>query len=260
MNTLLSTKQRVRESFDRAAASYDAAASLQRLVCEQLLAAFQPASVPQCVLDAGCGTGYGLRLLRQRWPQTHLVGLDFAPAMLQLARQDADALIAADVETLPCADGSFDVWLSSLTVQWCDAARTFREAARVLRPGGHLAVSTLGPQTFHELRAAFGVIDDYRHTLTFSEPAAISDALQDAGFSNIDLCRQTQCVHYSDLKTLLHAVKAIGANSVGDGARSSLFGKRAWRAVQNAYESFRTSEGLPARYDVLIAYANKADM
>lgn len=257
MTTLPGTRQRVRESFDRAAISYDAAASLQRLVCEQLLAGFQPASVPQRVLDAGCGTGYGLRLLRQRWPRACLVGLDFAPAMLQLARQGTDALIAADVETLPCADGSFDVWLSSLTVQWCDAARAFREAARVLCPGGYLAVSTLGPQTFHELRAAFGIIDDYRHTLTFSEPATISDALLGAGFNDINLRRQTQHVYYPDLKTLLHAVKAIGANSVGEGARSSLFGKRAWRAVQNAYECFRTPEGLPARYDVLIAYARK---
>jgi len=257
VTTLFSTKQRVRESFDRSATSYDAAASLQRLVCEQLLAGFQPDTEPQHVLDAGCGTGYGLRLLRQRWPQARLVGLDFAPSMLQLARQDADALIAADVETLPCAGGSFDVWLSSLTVQWCYAARAFREAARVLRAGGQLAMSTLGPQTFHELRAAFGVIDDYRHTLSFSEPDAITDALLGAGFSDIDLRRHTQCVYYPDLKTLLHAVKAIGANSVGEGARNGLFGKRAWRAVQNAYESFRTPEGLPARYDVLIVYARK---
>ncbi|HMW16822.1 MAG TPA: malonyl-ACP O-methyltransferase BioC [Accumulibacter sp.] len=257
MITPLTAKQRVRDSFDRAAASYDSAASLQRQVCEDLLAGFQPTEAPGQLLDAGCGTGYGLRLLRQRWPQIRLIAVDFAPAMLQLARADADGLIAADVEALPCADCSVDAWLSSLTVQWCDAARALREAVRVLRPGGHLAVSTLGPDTFDELRQAFSVIDDYRHTLSFNGPDAIGNALRDAGFVDIDLHRQTRNIHYPDLKTLLKAIKAIGANSVGEGARGSLLGKRAWHDVQNAYERFRTPHGLPARYDVLLAYARK---
>ncbi|MBL8396863.1 MAG: malonyl-ACP O-methyltransferase BioC [Candidatus Accumulibacter sp.] len=257
MTAPLTIKQRVRDSFDRAAASYDSAASLQRWVCEDLLSGFQPAVAPEQLLDAGCGTGHGLRLLRRRWPRTRLIAVDFAPAMLQLARADADGLIVADIEALPCAAACFDAWLSSLTIQWCDAAQSFREAARVLRPGGHLAVSTLGPHTFGELRDAFSVIDDYRHTWSFNEPETIVSALRDAGFVGIDLQRQTRSVHYPDLKALLNAIKAIGANSVGEGARNSLFGKRAWREVQNAYERFRTPQGLPARYDVLLAYARK---
>ena len=63
--------------------------------------------------------------------------------------------------------------------------------------------------------------------------------------------------HYPDLKSLLRAIKDIGANSVGDGARSGLFGRRAWQQVQAAYEQHRTSDGLPARYDVILAYARK---
>jgi malonyl-CoA O-methyltransferase len=265
------TKQCVRASFDRAAPSYDAAASLQRQVCEKLLAGFaaesvnvpnnapgntQPSTAAD-ILDAGCGTGYASRLLRQRWPSARITAADFAPAMLSLARQEADFCLAADIEALPFAANSFDTWWSNLTLQWCTARNVFDEAARVLRHGGRLAVSTLAPGTFHELRTAFSVIDPYRHTLAFSTPDEIGAALAAAGFHRIALSRETLNVYYPDLKTLLRAVKAIGANRIGSGRRKGMMGRTAWQAVEAAYECQRTSAGLPASYDVIFCYAKK---
>lgn len=257
---LLPPKQRIRASFDRAAASYDAAAVLQRQVCELLLAGVEAPAASTAILDAGCGTGYGARLLRARWPAAQLCAADFAPAMLDRARGAADAHLAAvacDLEALPFDDRRFDLWWSSLSIQWCDADTVFAEAARVLRPRGWLAVSTLGPGTFHELRSAFAAVDRYRHTLPFSEPDTISEALHGAGFTGVALHRETLTLHYPDLKTLLRAVKAIGANAVGAGARSGMMGRTAWRALELAYEKQRTPEGLPASYDVILAYAER---
>jgi len=253
----LPAKQRVRDSFERAAATYDAAAVLQREICRRLLSGFDRELEPSSIVDAGCGTGYGLQLLRARWPRAHLVAVDFAPAMLTLARPHADLTLAGDIEALPCPNQTFAAWWSNLTVQWCQLDRALAEAWRVLRPGGCLALSTLGPDTFHELRLAFAGIDDYRHTLAFSESVAINDALAHAGFVRVRLVRQPVIVHYPDLKALLRAVKDIGASSVGDGARSGMFGRQAWSRVQTAYEEHRTVAGLPARYDVILAYASK---
>jgi malonyl-CoA O-methyltransferase len=260
-------KQCVRASFDRAAASYDAAAGLQRQVGERLLARFPVeisdapgralAIAPGSILDAGCGTGYASRLLRQHWPSARITAADFAPTMLALARHDADNCLAADIEALPFVAQSFDLWWSNLTLQWCTASKVFGEAARVLRHGGRLAVSTLAPGTFHELREAFRGVDPYRHTLTFSEPEQISAALAEAGFQRIALSRETVHVHYPDLKTLLRAVKAIGANQVGDGVRKGMMGRAAWQALQTAYERQRTGNGLPVSYDVIYCYAEK---
>ena len=74
------SRQAVRQSFNRAAASYDAAATLQRRVCELLLTEL-PDAAPTAILDAGCGTGYGLGLLAGRWPRAHVIAADFASAM-----------------------------------------------------------------------------------------------------------------------------------------------------------------------------------
>ena len=251
-------KRRVRQSFDRAATTYDGAALVQRRVCERLLESLpELAGPPQTLLDAGCGTGYGARLLRQRWPAARLTGVDFAAAMLALARRESDDCCAADIEKLPFADARFDLWWSSLSIQWCAADAVFGEAARVLARGGQLAVSTLGPHTFSELRQAFSGIDAHRHTLPFSEPGTIGEALARAGLGKISVQRETHTLHYPDLKTLLRAVKAIGAQNVGAGGRRAMMGRAAWQQLETAYEQHRQSAGLPASYDVILAYARK---
>ncbi len=252
------TKQAIRTSFDRSAATYDAAAVVQRRVCDRLLACLeQPPGAPGTILDAGCGTGYAARLLRRQWPDAQIAGVDFAPAMLARARHDSDFCCAADLEALPFAAGRFDLWWSSLTIQWCERGRVFAEAARVLAPGGSLAVSTLGPETFFELRAAFAGVDAHRHTLPFDTADALATALAQAGFAGVTLRRERHTVHYPELKTLLRAIKAIGANKVGAGARRGMMGRAAWQKVEAAYETQRETAGLPASSDVILAYATR---
>ena len=253
-------KRRVRESFDRAATTYDGAALVQRRVCERLLNALsEPEITPLTLLDAGCGTGFGARLLRSRWPDARLTSVDFAPSMLALARRASDDCCAADIEKLPFADASFDLWWSSLSIQWCAADLVFREAARVLGPNGTIAVSTLGPDTFNELRQSFSGVDPHRHTLHFCSVDSIGEALANAGFVDVELRRETHTVHYPDLKTLLRAVKAIGAQNVGAGGRRAMMGRAAWQQLEAAYEHHRQPAGLPASHDVILAYARKAE-
>ena len=254
------TRSSVRAAFDRAAANYDAAAKLQKEVCALLLAGLDAHSLGAypAILDAGCGTGYGARLLRSQFAGAHLSLADFAPAMLEQAKNAADVCCVADIEALPFASGSFDLWWSSLAIQWCDTDAVFAEAARVLRSGGHLAVSTLGEHTFAELRTAFSAVDAYRHTLDFATEARIYAALHHAQCTDIALHRTTMTQHYPDLKTLLHSVKAIGANTVVDGGRRTLMGRKGWQALEDAFEKQRTPNGLPLSYDVIWGYAKQA--
>jgi malonyl-CoA O-methyltransferase len=63
--------------------------------------------------------------------------------------------VCADARALPLPDQSVDVLHANLCVQWCGPPQPlFEEFARVLKPGGFLAASSLGPDTLKELRAA----------------------------------------------------------------------------------------------------------
>jgi len=249
------SKARIRQSFERAASTYDGAADIQRRICTQLADGL-PDIAPTRLLDAGCGTGFAQTDLQARFPNAHTVALDLSPAMLERVRAPC-CRIAGDLEQLPLADACLDLYWSSLAVQWCDLATALREALRTLRPGGLVALASLGPATFHELRHAFADIDDYRHTLSFHSADEIRKIAVNLGFAPVDTKKSTKIAHYADFKTLLCAVKAIGANQLGDGRRTSLMSRTTFLRAEAAYEQLRTLAGLPLSYDVIYLYAQK---
>ena len=248
-------KARVRQSFERAAPTYDSAADVQRRICDHLLAAL-PVLRPEKLLDAGCGTGYALPHLCQLFPTAQAIGLDLSHGMLQRVAAPCCRL-AGDLEHLPLATASLDLYWSSLAVQWCELAAALREALRVLRPQAHLALASLGPETFHELRAAFAGVDDHHHTLSFHSASEVQQLAEDAGFAAVDVRRGREIVYYPDFTTLLRAVKAVGANQLGDGRRTSLMSRQSFAAAATAYESRRKADGLPLTYDVIYLHARK---
>ncbi|MFF0754291.1 class I SAM-dependent methyltransferase [Streptomyces sp. NPDC004267] len=98
------------------------------------------------VLDAGCGTGRALPPLRAAvGPTGTVIGADLTPEMLIAAadagRAGAGALLLADVARLPLRDGALDaVFGAGLISHLADPGRDLRELARVVRPGGRLAL------------------------------------------------------------------------------------------------------------------------
>jgi ubiquinone/menaquinone biosynthesis C-methylase UbiE len=98
------------------------------------------------VLDAGSGTGRALPALRSVVGDAGtVVGVDLTRAMLEAAvragRERAGRLLLADVARLPMRDASFDaVFAAGLVSHLYDPAENLRELARVVRPGGVLAL------------------------------------------------------------------------------------------------------------------------
>ncbi|TXS46288.1 methyltransferase domain-containing protein [Streptomyces sp. uw30] len=98
------------------------------------------------VLDAGCGTGRALPSLRDAvGPSGVVLGADLTPAMLAAAiraGRDADGqLLLADVAALPLRSESLDaVFAAGLIAHLPRPAENLRELARVVRPGGTLAL------------------------------------------------------------------------------------------------------------------------
>ncbi len=98
------------------------------------------------VLDAGCGTGRALPPLRAAvGPSGTVLGADLTPAMLREAaragRGHDGALLLTDVSALPLRSGCLDaVFAAGLIAHLPHPAENLRELARVVRPGGVLAL------------------------------------------------------------------------------------------------------------------------
>ncbi|KUM00415.1 malonyl-ACP O-methyltransferase BioC [Chromobacterium subtsugae] len=267
-------KARVRASFEKAAASYDSAAVLQREVSDRMAERLEYIKhQPAVILDAGAGTGYGAAQLRGRYPQARVLELDLAHAMLLASRERGRAgdgllkklfkpslpwQVVADIERLPLADDSVDMIWSNLTIQWINVPdKMFAELRRVLKPDGLLMFSTLGPDTLHELRGAFAGVDAATHVNQFIDMHDIGDALMRAGFAEPVMDMEKIVLTYDDAKGAMRDLKAIGAHNATAGRGRGLMGKAAWRKVEEAYEKHRRDGKLPASYEVVYGHAWK---
>lgn len=253
----------VRRAFDDAAGRYDAHAALQREVANRLLERLDYTSIaPATVLDLGAGTGYCAGLLERRYPRAAVVLADVAPAMLVQARLRARrwfsrrCYVCADANALPLAPSSVDLVVSSLTFQWCEDLRpVFAECLRVLKPGGLLLFSTLGPDTLRELRAAWAAVDDAPHVNRFHDMHIVGDALIAAGFSSPVMERDDLTVTYEDVLTLMKDLKGIGAHNSHQQRSRALYGRQRLGRLAAAYEPFRRDGLLPATYEAVYGHA-----
>ena len=251
-------RARLRASFERASRGYEAAARLQSQVASELLERLELFRfAPQVVLDLGSGTGRVTRELKRRYPRACVIALDLAAGMLREARRHRRPWrrferVCGDALRLPLADGSVDLVFSNLMLQWCEPlAVALAEVRRVLRPGGFFALSTLGPDTLHELRSAWAQADGYNHVNRFADMPEVGDALMRAGLMEPVLDVDRIELGYPDVLSLMHDLKAIGAHNVTAGRPRALAGRARLARVQQAYESFRRDQRLPATYEVI---------
>jgi len=251
-------RPRLRASFDRASGSYEASAALQARVADELLerlAAFD--FEPRVVLDLGSGTGRVTRALKRRYRRALVIALDIAPGMLREAQRHQGLLrrfarVCADAQRLPLQDASVDLVFSSLMLQWCEPlAQALGEVRRVLTPPGFFAFSTLGPDTLHELRAAWAAVDEKSHVNRFLDVHDVGDALAHAGLAEpvLDVDRLT--LTYPDTLSLMRDLKAIGAHNVTAGRPRTLLGTGRLARMSAAYEPFRRDGRLPSTYEVI---------
>jgi SAM-dependent methyltransferase len=159
----------------------------------QAIAALRPG---ETVLDLGSGAGFDCFLAAKRVGLTgRVIGVDMTPEMVTKARENARRVEATqvdfrlgEIEHLPVLDASVDAILSNCVINLSpDKAAVFREAFRVLKPGGRLAISdviatkAMPPELAKSLEAYTGCVAGAASETTLRQ------LLADAGFSEISI-------------------------------------------------------------------------
>lgn len=154
---------------------------------------------PSSLLEVAAGTGRLTRFLPEAVPGAHIVVSDINPAMIDFAKQHLRQLPAiewhtVDAVSLPYADETFDCIASQFGVMfYSDRPRAYREAFRVLRPGGVFLFNAWDrieknpvARLTDEVLADFFPIDTpafYKVPFSYHDEALIRAELAEAGFN-----------------------------------------------------------------------------
>lgn len=279
----------IRRQFNRSAAgSYDIHAHVQRKMAVQLAISIKgwksigDLGEPN-ILEIGCGTGTLTDILANEWSSGSITALDIAPAMIVAAEQRVRSgttnqlscrnsqparirFLHADVEmwSADAPTASFDLIVSNACFQWLsDPRQTLRHLRRVLRDGGHLAFTTFGPDTFHELHKAFHTVyrangmEPQRHGLSFQPTGKWEEWLREAGFLGVQYERSIQTETYASARDFLLSVKAMGASTSQATAMRGFSPRRLFADMYKEYEEkFSMQGGVAATYDLLLIQAS----
>lgn len=254
-------------AFDKRAQEYEQAAKVQNEIGRRLFERLHYLKInPRYVLDLGCGTGFFTHLLKKHYPQAKIIGLDLSKAMLLQAKKKQGwlckwPLVNADMTKLPFADGAFDLIFSNQVIHWSSPLnKVVNELNRVMNANGCLMFSTLGPDTFKELKQAWISADNYAHTNNFLDMHEVGDHLLAEHFLDPVVDMEVLAVHYANLKQLLQSLKSQGVRNINQERNKGLTGRNAWQQFETGYQTLRTAEGkYPLTYEVVYGHAWKGE-
>ncbi|MCH9755566.1 MAG: malonyl-ACP O-methyltransferase BioC [Gammaproteobacteria bacterium] len=258
--------EEVCNAFHRQATVYEAAAQVQREIGEQLFERLSYLKIePQYVLDLGCGTGLFTKQLKKCYPKAVVVGVDLARGMLTEARaksrwpQKKMAFVQADMHALPFLNNTFDLVFSNQVLHWSNQwPALMRELNRVMHVGGCLMFSTLGPDTFLELREDKPTT--FAHANTFMDMHDIGDILLSERFLDPVVDMDKLAVHYEDWQALLRSLRQQGVRNINAKRNPGLTGKRAWAAFEASVKKYQIETGkYPLTYEVVYGHAWKSE-
>ncbi len=204
--------------FDQTAKDYNQHAFIPKLIAKNLFERLDLYDffTPQRILDLGCGTGFCLQLLENRYPKAELYGLDLSHAVLKRIQKDLEnfpKLIQADLEQIPIAPAQFDLICASLSMMWIkDLPSCFKKIYRLLKPNGLFLMTSLGLDTFKEINCHQKTFTLYPHA--FYDMHTIGDFLVNTAWQDIVLDTHVLQTNYSTLYAFKDEIKKLGLDNL----------------------------------------------
>lgn len=252
-------------AFNAHARTYEQAAKIQYEIGERLFERLQYLKInPRYILDLGCGPGRYSAALKKYYPKAKIVGLDLALMMLNQAQSRQGwlrkwSLVNGDMMHMPFADGLFDLVFANQVIHWGSSlTKLMAELNRIMNTNGCFMFSTLGPDTFFELKKAWSHADSFAHTFEFADMHDLGDILLSERFQDPVVDMEKLYVHYQSLPQLLHALRSQGVRNTNPGRNPGLTSKKSWQTFASAMDALRIPEGkYPLTYEVVYGHAWK---
>lgn len=252
-----------RRRFERAAPGYAKASRLEAEIGRRMLERLDYVKLsPRRVLDAGSGPQRDARLLATRYPGARVLAVDAAHGMLRAGqsrfaflKRNSPRAVCADLLRLPLAASSHELVWSNMALHWvADPGAALREFHRVLAADGLLMLSTLGPDTLAELRAAAGA----RRVHPFADMHDLGDMLLAAGFAEPVMDMERLTMVYADGAALLADLRASGQTSARVDRARGLAGRGFLSSLHGGLAAQLHGGKLPVSFEIVYGHAWKA--
>ncbi|MEM7430395.1 MAG: methyltransferase domain-containing protein [Pseudomonadota bacterium] len=247
--------------WDRAATAFDSADFVHRRTCDGLFDRLEPMRLePTRVVDLGAATGTATALLAKRYRRAEVIAVDSSAAMLELAKKKRPwfskmRTLRADARQIPLDDHSVDLVFCNLLLPHIhDVKGLLTEVSRLLRKDGLFLFSTLGPDSFAELRDAWQRVDDRPHVANFADMHDVGDAMLRARFREPVLDVEHLTVSYRSSESLFADLTAAGARGYLPNRQPGLVGKHRFQTFRDSLESEATNDAFGVTLELVFGH------
>lgn len=227
---------------------------------------------PQCMVDAGCGSGLQYKGLQARYPKAQYIGIDHCLPFIQAAQAQCQEtglntifrklggkkqakFIQADMAKTGLAPESAQLIWSNLALHWHpEPHQVIAEWRRLLCVGGLCMFSCFGPSSLQELRTALRHAGIQTGTMPFVDMHDLGDILLDNGFVDPVMDQELITLTYKTPEKLLEDVYHLGGNP-SHGRTHGLRSRSWYQRLLSGLEAGRGGDGL-LRLSLEVAYGH----
>lgn len=194
-------------------------------------------------------------------PASILIVGDYAAEMQdKLQQRYPSATIQHTADLTQIQNNSIDLVVAYFALlETSDPILLLRNISRVLHDEALLLFTSLGPDTFFELRDGFSVVDNDAHTLAFLDMHHLGDWMKQLYFSDPVVDREEIIIAYDTVNSLCDDLKTLKMKNNHPSRRRGLMTSHQWQAMLSRYAEHKVEDYFPATLEVIFGHGWKSE-